>query len=403
MALIHPFKAWRPKTDAVEEVACVPYDVIDTDEAHELAEGKPNSFLHVIRPEIDLPDGTAYNDDAVYEKGAENLQKLLESDVFKQDEEPSLYIYQLVFEGRVQTGLFTCVSVEDYDNDVILKHELTRPAKEDDRTRHVVDQQAHAEPVMLTFKDQQDITALARQVTDNEDPLFDFVASDGVQHTIWKVEQPDEFVQRFANIDHLYVADGHHRCKAASRAAEQMRQGNDDHTGEEEYNFFPAVVFSMDQMHIMSYNRIIFNIPDGFFEQLGERVELTPDADPTPQEKGRVSIYYDGTWYGAALPVVDAPNSVEKLDVARLQNHILEPLLDISDPRRDENIDFVGGIRGTDELEERVDSGEADLAISMYPTDIRELVEVSDEGRLMPPKSTWFEPKLRSGMLVHTF
>ncbi len=403
MAIIHPFKAWRPKEESVEEVACVPYDVIDTDEARELAEGKSNSFLHVIRPEIDLPEGTPYNDDQVYKKGRENLKKLLDSDLFEQEEEESLYVYQLIFEGRVQTGLFTCVSVDDYDHDVILKHELTRPAKEDDRTRHVLEQEAHAEPVMLTFKDRQDITRLARDMVDGQDPLFDFTASDGVQHTIWKVEDPKEFVDRFDKIEHLYVADGHHRCKSASRAAEELQKNNDQHTGDEEYNFFPAVLFSMDQMHIMSYNRVVYDVPDDFFEKLRERVKLTKNADPKPKEKGNISIYYKGSWYGMELPIAENPTSVEKLDVARLQDHILEPLLDISDPRRDENIDFVGGIRGTDALKEQIDSGEADLAISMYPTDIRELVEVSDEGRLMPPKSTWFEPKLRSGMLVHTF
>ncbi len=403
MAIIHPFKAWRPKTDSVEEVACVPYDVIDTEEARALADGKPNSFLHVIRPEIDLPEGTAYNDDEVYHKGSENLHQLLESDVFEQDEEPSLYIYRLIFEGRVQTGLFTCVSVEDYDNEVILKHELTRPAKEDDRTRHVLEQQAHAEPVMLTFKDRQEITELAKDLTEDRDPLFDFEASDGVQHTIWKVEHPDEFVDRFDQIEHLYVADGHHRCKSASRAAEQLREENNGHTGEEEYNFFPAVLFSMDQMHIMAYNRVVYDIPDDFFEQLQQRLKLQKDAPAKPGQKGHISIYYNGTWYGGELPVKDNPSSVDKLDVARLQDFILEPLLNISDPRRNKNIDFVGGIRGTDALEKSVDEGEADLAISMYPTDIRELVEVSDDGKLMPPKSTWFEPKLRSGMLVHTF
>lgn len=404
MAIIHPFKAWRPRPEKLNEVACVPYDVINTQEARSLAEGKPDSFLHVIRPEIDLPEGTPYSDDSVYEKGAENLARILDSDLMTQEADASLYIYRLIREGRSQTGLFTCVSVEDYDNDVILKHELTRPAKEDDRTRHILTQSAHAEPVMMTFKDTEEIASKSNEVMEANDPLYDFTADDGIQHTIWKVPNPETFVSSFENIPHLYIADGHHRCKSASRAAEQMEQLNPkNHTGEEEYNFFPAVLFPMNEMKILAYNRIIYSVPDSFLSDLKDKFEVSEGADPTPNEKGSISIYYEGTWYGMDLPRASDANSVEKLDVHRLQEFILEPMLNITDQRRDENISFVGGIRGTEELERLVDSGEADLAISMYPTDIKELVEVSDEGLLMPPKSTWFEPKLRSGLLIHTF
>lgn len=404
MAIIHPFKAWRPRPEKLNEVACVPYDVINTEEARELAEGKPDSFLHVIRPEIDLPDGTPYNDDAVYEKGAENLGKILESDLMTQEEEEAVYIYRLIWNGRPQTGLFSCVSVEDYDNEVILKHELTRPNKEDDRTRHILTQSAHAEPVMITFKDTEDISGKIEQQMEARDPLYDFTADDGIQHTIWKVADPMPFVDAFEDIPRLYIADGHHRCKSASRAAEEMEKVNTaTHTGDEEYNFFPAVLFPMDEMEILAYNRIIYSTPDIFLEKLQQKFELTQDADPEPDHKGAISLYVDGTWYGMELPEVADANSVEKLDVHRLQEFILDPMLNITDQRRDENISFVGGIRGTEELEKLVDSGEVDLAISMYPTDIRELVEVSDEGLLMPPKSTWFEPKLRSGLLIHTF
>ncbi|MFH5833563.1 DUF1015 domain-containing protein [Halalkalibaculum sp. DA3122] len=403
MAIIHPFKAWRPRPEKLNEVACVPYDVINTEEARSLAEGKPDSFLHVIRPEIDLPEGTSYNDEEVYEKGAENLARILESDLMTQEKDETLYIYRLIREGRSQTGIFTCVSVEDYDNEVILKHELTRPAKEDDRTRHILTQSAHAEPVMMTFKDTEGIASESEEIMDSSEPIYDFTADDGVQHTIWKVPDPEAFVDSFGAIPHLYIADGHHRCKSASRAAEQMKKLNSHHTGKEEYNFFPAVLFPMDQMKILAYNRIIYTVPDSFLAALKKRFELVEEADPTPAEKGAISIYHGGTWYGMRLPEVPEANSVEQLDVHRLQAFILEPMLDISDQRRDENISFVGGIRGTEELERLVDSGKADLAISMYPTDIEELVEVSDEGLLMPPKSTWFEPKLRSGLLIHTF
>ncbi|NGP88413.1 DUF1015 domain-containing protein [Fodinibius halophilus] len=402
MAILHPFKAWRPTPDTVEEIACVPYDVISVKEARTLAEGKPKSFLHVIRPEIDLPEGTDPHDDRVYEKGAENLKKFLSDGTLQQEDQRHVYVYQLIRKGRPQTGIFSCVSVDDYDKDVILKHELTRPEKEDDRTRHLLTQQAHAEPVMFTYKDDEQTEKLIEE-TMEEEPLFNFKAEDGVVHKLWKASNTDAFVKAFESIPNLYIADGHHRCKSASRAAAEEKKKNPEHTGNEEYNFFPAVLFPMSNMNIMAYNRVVHDIPDGFLETLHEKFKLTPGAAPSPSQKGNISIYIDGKWYAMTLPISDNPNSVEQLDVHRLQEHLLSSLLDISDPRRDENLSFVGGIRGTEELEKLVNNGDADMAISMYPTSIEELVEVSDEGMLMPPKSTWFEPKLRSGLLVHTF
>ncbi len=403
MAVIHPFKAWRPVPEKVTEVACVPYDVISANEARELAAGKPHSFLHVIRPEIDLPKGIAFNDDRVYRKGAENLKRFIGSDVLKQEDNRAVYIYKLEWKGTSQTGIFSCVSVEDYDNEVILKHELTRPDKEDDRTRHILTQSAHAEPVMMTYKDHRGVTEITEQVIEQKDPIFDFEAEDGVHHTIWKVTETGGLVEAFAEVENLYIADGHHRCKSASRAAAEKREKNPNHTGNEEYNFFPAVLFPMSHMNILPYNRIVFEAPDDILEQLEDRFTLRKNAGPEPDAKGTISIYLQGKWFGLDLPEKDNPNSVEKLDAYRLQKFILEPFFGIRDPRRDENISFVGGIRGTGELEKLVNSGKADMAFSMYPTSIEELVEVSDEGQLMPPKSTWFEPKLRSGLLVHTF
>lgn len=402
MAILHPFKAWYPNPENVEEIACVPYDVVSVEEARSLADGKPKSFLHVVRPEIDLPEGTDPHADSVYEKGAENLKQFLSDGTLEQEDEEQIYVYQLIRNGRPQTGIFACVSVEDYDNEVILKHELTRPDKEDDRTRHIMTQEAHAEPVMMTYKDDEQTGKLIEQTTQQE-PLFDFEAPDGVVHKLWRAEQPEAFVDAFDKIANLYIADGHHRCKSASRAAAQKRQDNPDHNGDEEYNFFPAVIFPMSNMNILAYNRAIHSIPEGFLNTLNEKFELIPGADPEPDEKGTISLYIEGKWYGMELPLADNPSSVEKLDVHRLQEFVLSPLLNITDPRRDENISFVGGIRGTSELEKLVNSGDSELAISMYPTSIEELVEVSDEGLLMPPKSTWFEPKLRSGLLVHTF
>lgn len=402
MAILKPFKAWHPDPENIEEIACVPYDVVSVHEARTLAQGKPNSFLHVVRPEIDLPEGTDPHDDAVYAKGAENLKEFLSDGTLQQEEQEQVYVYQLIRNGRPQTGIFACVSVQDYDNEVILKHELTRPAKEDDRTRHILTQQAHAEPVMMTYKDDEQTAALIQQTVQKE-PLFNFEASDGVIHKIWRAEDPGAFVSAFDGISNLYIADGHHRCKSASRAAEEKRKQNSDHTRDEEYNFFPAVIFPMSNMNILAYNRVVHSIPDNFLETLQTTFDLTKDADPEPSQKGTIRIYINSQWYGMELPLVDNPTSVEKLDVHRLQEYLLSPLLDITDPRRDENISFVGGIRGTNELEQLVDNNEAALAISMYPTSIKELIAVSDEGLLMPPKSTWFEPKLRSGLLVHTF
>ena len=403
MAIIHPFKAWRPKADQVKEIACVPYDVINTEEARELADGHPDSYLHVIRPEIDLPDDVDIYDDRVYEQGKNNLQAMMSDGRLGQEDAPSLYIYRLTMDGRDQTGLFTCVSVQDYDDDIILKHEQTRHDKEKDRTRHILTQEAHAEPVMLAYRDVDEINRLTASIMNDEDPIYDFTADDGIHHTIWKVEDTDSWIRQFESVPNLYVADGHHRCKSASLAAAEKKHNNARHTGNEEYNFFPAVLFPMGQMHIMAYNRVVHNIPDDFFETLQQRFHLQPTDQQAPSDKGHVSVYFDKKWYDLKLPIDEHATAVQSLDVYRLQNFLLEPLLGITDPRSDKNISFVGGIRGTKELMHLVDSGKASVAFSMYPTSIEELADVSDAGLLMPPKSTWFEPKLRSGLLVHTF
>ena len=405
MATLHPFRAIRPVPEHVEEIASVPYDVINTEEARALAEGKPKSFLHVIRPEIDLPPETDIHSDLVYAKGAENLRRFVADPDTMREDAPALYVYRLVMGEREQTGVFACVSVEEYDEGTIVKHEKTRPVKEDDRTRHILEQQAHAEPVMLTYRDEQAIHTLVEAVQE-EEPLYDFEAEDGVWHTVWRSDAPDALVEAFEEVDNLYIADGHHRCKAASRAATALRNADPALPEAPEYAFFPAVVFPMSHMEILAYNRVVFDLPESpaaFRETLEERFSMEPTDNATPESKGDVCIYIDGAWHRLSLPASEGARVVDGLDVARLSEHILEPLLQITDPRRDPNIDFVGGIRGTGELEERVASGKAQMAISMYPTRIEELVAVSDEGSLMPPKSTWFEPKLRSGMLVHDF
>ena len=400
MIAIHPFKAWRPDPELVEQIACVPYDVIDTEEARVLAQGRPDSFLHVIRPEIDLPEGTDLYSNAVYHTGASNLKTMRDEGKLIQDDEPGLYLYQQQMGTHTQTGLYACVSVRDYDENRILKHELTRTDKEDDRTRHILTQRAHAEPVMLTYKSTGAITGLTNRTLSASDPVYSFTATDGVIHRVWKVEDPGAFVDAFRDVEKLYVADGHHRCKSASRVAEMLRDGD---FGDEEFEFFPAVIIPMDEMRILAYNRIVKVVPEGFAEKLQAAFELRPDVHPVPQSPGKVSLYLAGKWYGMDLPAGTSHDVVEQLDVSRLHRHLLLPMLGIENQRTDPNIGFVGGIRGTEELERLVDSGKAQLAVSMYPTSIEELMAVSDNDQLMPPKSTWFEPKLRSGLLVHTF
>ncbi|MGF1670205.1 MAG: DUF1015 domain-containing protein [Balneolaceae bacterium] len=403
MAIIHPFKGWLPDPDLVDEVACVPYDVINKEEAEKMAEGKPNSFLHVIRPEIDLPENTPFNDESVYKKGAENLKNLLSSSLFQQDEKPHIYIYQLETKNHTQTGVFTCVSVQDYDNNVILKHELTRPDKEDDRTRHILEQLAHAEPVMFTFRDNEEIQFLIEKTISTSTPVIEHTGDDAVTHRVWKTDKTAHFAETFANIKHFYVADGHHRCKAASRAAEKLRKQQNIFPGEAEFEYFPAVLFPMNQMRILPYNRILTNANTDQIDELFNTFSPERTREYEPAAKGEICIYYKDSWFKMSLPDPVKTDAVSNLDAARLQNLILEPFFGIKNPRTDPDIQFVGGIRGTAELERLVDSGNAVLAISMYPTSIEELVAVSDAGMLMPPKSTWFEPKLKSGIIIHTF
>ncbi|HLT46470.1 MAG TPA: DUF1015 family protein [Rubricoccaceae bacterium] len=398
MATVRPFRALRPHPDYAAQVASVPYDVVSSAEAAELARGKPFSFLHVIRPEIDLPPGTDEHDAAVYEKGAENLRRFAESEAFLEEDAPALYVYRLVMNGRAQTGLFGLVSVAEYDADVILKHEKTRPDKEDDRTRHILTQRAHAEPVMLTYRGTDAIDDAVAETTETE-PLYDFQATDFVRHTIWKVPDPAVVSGAFEEVDRLYVADGHHRSAAASRAAKALPEV-------EGAQHFMAVLFPMEEMEIMPYNRVIRKLPVGkqrFLEQLRHRFDLEETYFAEPEEPGTVGLYFGDGWHRLRLPETRRDGVADTLDVARLGEFILEPMLGITDPRTDRNIAFVGGIRGTEELERLVDAGEADLAVAMYPTSPDELLDVSDAGELMPPKSTWFEPKLRSGLLVHRF
>jgi len=408
MAHIKPFRAWRPRPDKAELVASPPYDVLSSDEAREMAAENPLSFLHVVKPEIDLDPGIDLYSDAVYAKGAENLQRLKDDGVLIREERPALYLYRQRMGDHVQTGLVTGASIDEYEADLIKKHEHTRPKKEDDRTRHVEALDANTGPVFLTYRARHEIDALVERLT-AADPTYDFTAPDGIQHVLWVIDEPSDvhaLVAAFGDVPELYVADGHHRSAAATRVRAIRKDRNPDHTGEEPYNFFLSVIFPDDQMLIMDYNRVVKDTIGmdrrTFLTKLKEVFEIAPCSAQKPSAPKSFGMYLGGQWFRlqAKTGTFPAEDPVESLDVAILQNNLLSPVLGIGDPRSDENIDFVGGIRGLRELERRVDSGEWTVAFALYPTAIEQLFSVADAQTVMPPKSTWFEPKLRSGLIV---
>ena len=405
MSKIRPFAAIRPHLSVVNKVASVPYDVVDRDEAAALAQGNPLSFLRVSRAEIDLPKEQNPYGDEVYAQAASNYKKLLEEGQLTQEEQPCLYVYQLQMGDQVQTGVAAAYSVDEYDADKIKKHEKTRREKEDDRTRHIVTLRAQTGPVFLTYRGRKAIDELVAQITQGE-PLYNLTAADGVRHTVWKVTEPQDLVGAFAEVPELYIADGHHRAASASRTRAQLRQeAGSAWSGDEHGNYFLAVAFPADQLRILPYNRVIKDLhghsPEDFLHKLGQVCTVTQGANPSPKQRGQVSMYLGGQWYGLELKVpANAQSPSDKLDVAILQAQVLDPLLGISDPRTDKRIDFSGGIRGTGELEKRIQAGEA-VAFSMFPTSVEELMAISDADEIMPPKSTWFEPKLRDALLIH--
>jgi uncharacterized protein (DUF1015 family) len=407
VAIIRPFNALRPQTERAPQVAAVPYDVVNTEEARALVSGNPWSFLHVSRPEIDLPADTPIYSDAVYSKAADNLQKLTEKCPLIVEETPSLYLYRLLMDDHEQIGVVACCSVDEYDRDVIRKHERTRPDKEDDRTRHIMALRAQTGPVLLTYRDRPEISSLVASALVGNPPLYDFVANDDIRHTIWRVPSYDPLVEAFKDVPYLYIADGHHRAASASRARAELKEQAFAFIGNEEYNFFQCVLFPDSQLQILPYNRIVRDLnglsQEEFLARVRESFSVTEDAPPSPPERGRWSMYLDGRWYGLALRDDAKTNAgvVESLDVSILQDRLLDSILGIKDVRTDKRIDFVGGIRGTEELEKLVNEAKAAVALSLYPTTIEDLLKVSDAGEIMPPKSTWFEPKLRDGLLSH--
>jgi len=407
MATIRPFNALRPAAEHAAEVAAVPYDVVNTEEARAIASGNPLSFLHVSRPEIDLPDGTPIYGDEVYAKAADNFEKLKKECPLQNEETPSLYLYRLIMGEQRQMGVVACCSVDEYDQDIIRKHERTRPDKEDDRTRHMLVLRAQTGPVFLTYRAQERIDALVADALQNNPPLYDFVANDDIRHTIWRVPNYEPLVSAFAEVPYLYIADGHHRAASASRAHAELKETGFSFIGNEEYNFFQSVLFPDNQLQILPYNRVVKDLngmsTEEFLSRVGERFDVAHDASPLPKARGNWSMYLGGNWYGLTLraDVARPLGAVESLDVSVLQDCLLDPILGIKDVRTDKRIDFVGGIRGTQELERLVNEGKVAVAFSMFATTIDDLLKVSDAGEIMPPKSTWFEPKLRDGLLSH--
>lgn len=410
MAVIRPFRGLRAPKSIVSKLASLPYDVLSSEEAREIAKDNPYSFLHVTKSEIDLPPNIDLYSPQVYEKARENFEKFKKNGWLIYDEAPYLYIYRQVMEGREQTGVMACCSAEEYWKDIIKKHELTRKDKEDDRVRHVDYTNANTGPVFLTYRAVKEIDDVVQSITKLE-PEYDFTTDDKIQHVLWVVKDKqiiENLVQLFAKVPVLYVADGHHRSAAAARIALERKEKNPKHTGNEEYNFFLAVLFPHNQLKILDYNRAVKDLngltTSQFIEKIKEKFEVFETNQKKPEKPKQFGMYLDKKWYRliAKPGTYNETDPVKCLDVSILQDNLLQPILGINDPRTDKRIDFIGGIRGVEELERVVDSGKFKVSFSMYPTSIEQLMAIADAGKIMPPKSTWFEPKLRCGVVIHT-
>ncbi len=411
MAIVRPFKGLRPPKEVAPKLASLPYDVINSEEAREIAKDNPQSFLHVVKPEIDLEPGVNLYDQKVYDQAVANFKAFQQKGWLKKDETDCLYIYKEVMDGRTQIGLVGCVSAQEYWDGKIKRHEFTRKVKEEDRLKHVDLVNANAGPVFLTYPAQASIDAMINEAV-KANPDIDFTSDDGIQHTLWVIKDPawlKKISEEFAKLPALYVADGHHRTQAAARLAKVRAENNPNHTGNEEYNFFLAVIFPHNHLHIMDYNRAVVDLnghsEEEFIKKVEEKFTVEKLEYKNPTAVNTFGMYLKGTWYKlTAKPgSFDANDPVNSLDVAILQNNLLNPILGIGDPRTDDRIDFIGGIRGIKELEKIVDNGKFVVSFSMFPTSIEQLMKIADSGEVMPPKSTWFEPKLRSGLVIHTY
>ncbi|MBG0781899.1 MAG: DUF1015 domain-containing protein [Bacteroidales bacterium] len=413
MAILKAFKGWRPPANIVKELASRPYDVLNSTEARQEAAGNPYSLLHIIKPEIDLPEDIDLYSEAVYNKAAENFKLFRDKKWLVQDEKPCLYIYAQTMKGKTQYGIVGCAGVEDYMNNVIKKHELTRPDKEEDRMKHVRVTNANMEPVFFSYPAKKEIDEIVEAFVNENKAVYDFIADDGIGHHFWVIDQQkliDRLIQLFEQLPATYVADGHHRTAAAALVGNEKKEKNPNHTGKEEYNYFLAAHFPDDQLTIIDYNRVVKDLnglsKEEFLAKLEKRFTLDKKGKDSvkPSHLHEFSMYLDGEWYilTAKPDTYDDNDPIGVLDVTILTKEVLEPILNIQDLRRSKRIDFVGGIRGLDELSKRVDSGEMAVAFALFPVSMKQLIDIADSGNIMPPKTTWFEPKLRSGLIVHS-
>lgn len=410
MADIIPFKALRPRTDLIEKIAALPYDVYSREEARRKVAGDKYSFLRIDRPETQFPEGYDMYAPEVYEKAHDMLWEMVQKGEFVTEETPAYYVYELIMNGRSQTGICACASVEDYENQIIKKHENTRAEKEADRIRHVDICNAQTGPIFLAYRQREDIREQIEKAKKKR-PLYHFAADDGIIHKVWIIDEEDSIKaiqEGFAKVDRVYIADGHHRCASAVKVSKKRREQNPGYTGKEAFHYFLSVIFPDDQLFIMDYNRVIKSLngytEEEFLAKASEIFDIVKAKEQPyhPTKKGEMGMYLKDTWYKLSVKKgMVSGDPVKDLDVALLQDNLLEPVLGILDPKSDERIDFVGGIRGLEELERRVKT-DCKAAFAMYPTDIHELFAVADAGKLMPPKSTWFEPKLRSGIFIHS-
>lgn len=410
MAVIRQFKAIRPTAEMAEKVAALPYDVVNSEEARAMTADKPYSFLHVDKAEIDLPEGIDIYSPEVYAKAKENLYGMIDKGILVQDEKPMLYIYELTMDGRSQTGLVACTSIDEYMQGIIKKHELTREDKEQDRICHVDICNANTGPIFLAYRTVDAISEIIERIKKNA-PVYDFTAEDGIKHRAWIIDSDEDInklVELFKDVPNLYIADGHHRNASAAKVGLKRRAEKPDYTGDEEFNYYLAVIFPSDQLKILDYNRVVKDLngmtEDEFIKKLSENFDIKEvSGRAKPEKQYDFGMYLNKKWYMlTAKENIRSKDAVKGLDVSILQDNVLIPILGIGDIRTDKRIDFVGGIRGLGELEKRVDSGEMKVAFAMYPTSIDQLMAIADENKIMPPKSTWFEPKLRSGLFIHS-
>lgn len=406
---LRSFQGLVPTQDLAEQVAAVPYDVVDREESKALGANNPINLIHVDRAEIDLPDEVSAYDSRVYAKAAENFERLQRDGVLVRETEPCMYLYRQVMGQHTQTGLVAVCHIDDYENDIIRKHEKTRKVKEDDRTRLVDVLSANTGPIFLTYRDHALVLGLTNKHEQQHPAIHDFTTPDGIRHQVWRL--PTETCTKITRLFEeevplAYVADGHHRSASAARVGKERRENNPNHTGNENYNWFLCVLFPAEELKILPYNRVIKDLngraPENFLKEVGDIFKITPTDHKEPKQSGQTNMYLGGKWYLLERsPAADA-SPVDSLDVEILQSHLLSPVLGIEDPRTDERIDFIGGIRGVKELEKLVDNKKFAVAFSMYPTTVDQLMDIADAGQIMPPKSTWFEPKLRSGLFIHT-